>query len=1448
MDGLRRRLRGGGVGAAAARDAPSPPAAAAKHSTRALTVNERLRAVLQSTGFSGFMLVVTLYSLFGDDVRVSAFERPSDSTFVVLTAVAVAALLVEIVLQCIAVDGYCRPPGLFRLDAWRRASSAADESDHPTSPARDSVVLAAPVLSPVARASPATGAAAPEAAPSPLLRAWRRASAAWRSAVAAARAFRWRRSAALAYHVAGLCAVGSFYFWLDSIALVSMVVELLHHLMDAGLVSPGLVAAVSASQVGINLARAGRAARAGARIGRLLRFLRLLRLLRRAEPAAVATSAVSASSSPRAAASSETRVGAALTELMTRRVVVGVLLMILVVPFLTTALPDDSSALAVRVLAAAVASQAATSVAARHNASTGRPFNASQLAPLDPLDPSGPVLLVLRTLASLRGDLAHAAINGTAVRVQLLGGDGAALGEDPSQAIEAQRRPSELDKLHVTVALYANGSAVAAGTHLYPAPGWPFYGAVAPAGERVSVLTVSLWFNLREDQRMMALLDVGLILLVLLVLGAGAALFSFTINRLVLHPLEQLLAVARYISDHPLDQHAHQRRGAGPSESSDGASLALARRHGERTALAAAAIDAHHQRHSSGGSLGDRDGGAGSGGGASAEVQLLMSTLLNVGSLLRVAFGDAGAGMITANLNAAKELNPVLPGRRTHVALVHVRVRHMALLHAALGDSVLLLLNALAQVVHGVTLAYGGVVVRNACDGWLLGWTLDEPAATLAFAAATDRERGVVVAGDRADGAAASSSPTPGAAPGDDLRHTRSTPGETLWSGTADKALAASLRLLLEVARRSDVLLGTPAAAAPPPTDGAQNSGSGSGRGSGRSSPPAPVLSSASTEAGVGTGDSQRPSPLSAAAASFVSLPTVGSFVARLSRRDDRNDTAVEDATAAAAHVHVQSPTPPANLLCHAARSRLSDLLAHTTSAELLEVSLHAGWCIEGPLGSDKKIDATYMGPHVTAVTALCSDASAGLEGQHADAPAPGVVHHPRVLASHAFVLLLSPAAQCRMRLHSSSAAAPSGGGSGAASPSSPAASALQPSDAQLMAARAVTDRCFEPPEAAQPRTPQPRAEAGGGATSARGCGEHVRSTYDLPSCAALLAGVGETARRARPALATTARHQVQALIHECAASYAHPLRLFSFPVSDRVLRAVARREPLEAPAALVRAALSYALHLRSPSAVSTGSAPPPPRLPPLGGRSGTALPRRSQLKGASLLAVQHLRPHTAGGVGGGSQSAAPEALSSAANPAVFASMRDVRSIGAVGGGSAARATPPPSGDVRPALVVVTVVDTVASGEHATATAAPGESGSDAWDRELSPVGRHSPGGSPSDSDWTPPGGSVASSPPSNAPGDAFAVAPAAAATLAAQPPPEPQTLLVAFGGGPGEVAVAAATASGSAAPSAGAAAVDSFVAAFPRCPAGGACDTTRARCGCCGPLDEADLELLRWL
>lgn len=52
------------------------------------------------------MTIITVYSLFGDDVRLLAFDIRADVIFNILTAISFCAFSFEIILACIAKDEY----------------------------------------------------------------------------------------------------------------------------------------------------------------------------------------------------------------------------------------------------------------------------------------------------------------------------------------------------------------------------------------------------------------------------------------------------------------------------------------------------------------------------------------------------------------------------------------------------------------------------------------------------------------------------------------------------------------------------------------------------------------------------------------------------------------------------------------------------------------------------------------------------------------------------------------------------------------------------------------------------------------------------------------------------------------------------------------------------------------------------------------------------------------------------------------------------------------------------------------------------------------------------------------------------------------------------------------------------------------------------------------------
>lgn len=81
------------------------------------------------------------------------------------------------------------------------------------------------------------------------------------------------------------------------------------------------------------------------------------------------------------------------------------------------------------------------------------------------------------------------------------------------------------------------------------------------------------------------------------------------------------------------------------------------------------------------------------------------STLLlfhSVG-LLRVGFGEAGAGIISANLSSkdsSTAINPLLPGVRVYAIFGFCDIHHFEDINRKLANDVLKFVNCIAEIVH----------------------------------------------------------------------------------------------------------------------------------------------------------------------------------------------------------------------------------------------------------------------------------------------------------------------------------------------------------------------------------------------------------------------------------------------------------------------------------------------------------------------------------------------------------------------------------------------------------------------------------------------------------------------------------------------------------------------------------------------------------------------------
>jgi len=70
------------------------------------TMRVKAERFLGGWTFQGLMTIITIYSLFGDDVRQMAFTGQSDYIFYILSSISLGAFSLEIVLQSILREDY----------------------------------------------------------------------------------------------------------------------------------------------------------------------------------------------------------------------------------------------------------------------------------------------------------------------------------------------------------------------------------------------------------------------------------------------------------------------------------------------------------------------------------------------------------------------------------------------------------------------------------------------------------------------------------------------------------------------------------------------------------------------------------------------------------------------------------------------------------------------------------------------------------------------------------------------------------------------------------------------------------------------------------------------------------------------------------------------------------------------------------------------------------------------------------------------------------------------------------------------------------------------------------------------------------------------------------------------------------------------------------------------
>lgn len=84
------------------------------------------------------------------------------------------------------------------------------------------------------------------------------------------------------------------------------------------------------------------------------------------------------------------------------------------------------------------------------------------------------------------------------------------------------------------------------------------------------------------------------------------------------------------------------------------------------------------------------------------ETVVLEQTIVKIGALLALGFGEAGSKIIAANMAGGGDINPMLPGQKIIAIFGFCDIRNFTDATEVLQEGVMLFVNEIGEIVHGV--------------------------------------------------------------------------------------------------------------------------------------------------------------------------------------------------------------------------------------------------------------------------------------------------------------------------------------------------------------------------------------------------------------------------------------------------------------------------------------------------------------------------------------------------------------------------------------------------------------------------------------------------------------------------------------------------------------------------------------------------------------------------
>jgi hypothetical protein len=219
------------------------------------------------------------------------------------------------------------------------------------------------------------------------------------------------------------------------------------------------------------------------------------------------------------------------------------------------------------------------------------------------------------------------------------------------------------------------------------------------------------FYDMRPFNRQESFFNLGIMIFILILLLLGSLMFSHDANKLVLKPVEKMISRVEAIRENPLAV-TKMADDEFKAEELAKSKVLLNKEKGQRAKkffMDVLMCDCMQNESEI------------------METVILEKTIIKLGSLLVLGFGEAGARIIAQNLSgASSKMNAMVSGYRIDCVIGVVRVRDFGIATQVLQSKIHVFGNQIAEIVHGVCNEFYGAPNKNNGDFFLIVWRVDE--------------------------------------------------------------------------------------------------------------------------------------------------------------------------------------------------------------------------------------------------------------------------------------------------------------------------------------------------------------------------------------------------------------------------------------------------------------------------------------------------------------------------------------------------------------------------------------------------------------------------------------------------------------------------------------------------------------------------------------------------